>query len=162
MYIYWICRFCIFNKPLNETLVSVVHPTLMHTDEVIHVIMLVCFVWLSLCVQTFSITDPDIQRREIDGICVFFVLIGVVSFVTQMLQVQSAFTRLIASGILPVPPICVQGGGESHKRQPLFCQRNTFFIGKTLSYILQRCWNINSDVKVKLYYYYYVYMKIAK
>lgn len=41
-----------------------------------------------LCVlQTFAVTDPEAQRKEIDGICVFFVIVGVVSFFTQMLQV---------------------------------------------------------------------------
>lgn len=40
----------------------------------------------SQILATFSITDPVTQRREIDGICVFFVLVGVVSFFTQMLQ----------------------------------------------------------------------------
>lgn len=76
---------------------------------------------LSVCVQTFSITDPDVQRREIDSICVFFVMIGVVSFITQMLQVHSALTRLIASGLLPVPPCLCSRMGESHKRPLLFC-----------------------------------------
>lgn len=52
-----------------------------------------------LCVlQTFAVTDPEAQRKEIDGICVFFVIVGVVSFFTQMLQVaqQLALTWLIA------------------------------------------------------------------
>ncbi|XP_008276250.1 bile salt export pump isoform X2 [Stegastes partitus] len=40
----------------------------------------------SQILATFSITDPEAQRREINGICVFFVLVGVVSFFTQMLQ----------------------------------------------------------------------------
>uniref|UniRef100_A0A6Q2Y9K0 Bile salt export pump n=1 Tax=Esox lucius TaxID=8010 RepID=A0A6Q2Y9K0_ESOLU len=39
-----------------------------------------------LAVCTFSIPDPEVQRKEIDGICVFFVLVGVISFMTQMLQ----------------------------------------------------------------------------
>lgn len=38
--------------------------------------------------QTFAITDVVAQRKEIDGICLFFVLVGVVSFFTQMLQVE--------------------------------------------------------------------------
>uniref|UniRef100_A0A3P8SCV1 Bile salt export pump n=1 Tax=Amphiprion percula TaxID=161767 RepID=A0A3P8SCV1_AMPPE len=40
----------------------------------------------SQILATFSITDPVTQRREIDGICVFFVLVGIISFFTQMLQ----------------------------------------------------------------------------
>uniref|UniRef100_A0A3Q3VVZ1 Bile salt export pump n=1 Tax=Mola mola TaxID=94237 RepID=A0A3Q3VVZ1_MOLML len=40
----------------------------------------------SQILATFSITDPVVQRREIDGVCMFFVLVGVVSFFTQMLQ----------------------------------------------------------------------------
>ncbi len=31
--------------------------------------------------------DPLEQRREINGICLFFVVVGLVSFFTQMLQV---------------------------------------------------------------------------
>ncbi|CAK6965537.1 bile salt export pump-like [Scomber scombrus] len=40
----------------------------------------------SQILATFSLTDSDAQRREIDGICLFFVMVGVVSFFTQMLQ----------------------------------------------------------------------------
>uniref|UniRef100_A0A3Q3EZW1 Bile salt export pump n=1 Tax=Labrus bergylta TaxID=56723 RepID=A0A3Q3EZW1_9LABR len=40
----------------------------------------------SQILATFSVTDPVVQRREIDGICLFFVMVGVVSFFTQMLQ----------------------------------------------------------------------------
>ncbi|XP_047432399.1 bile salt export pump-like [Mugil cephalus] len=40
----------------------------------------------SQILATFSITDPGVQRREIDSICVFFVMVGVISFFTQMLQ----------------------------------------------------------------------------
>ncbi|XP_070711489.1 bile salt export pump [Pempheris klunzingeri] len=40
----------------------------------------------SQILATFSVTDPVAQRREIDSICVFFVMVGVVSFFTQMLQ----------------------------------------------------------------------------
>ncbi|XP_075873682.1 bile salt export pump-like [Nelusetta ayraudi] len=40
----------------------------------------------SQILATFSITDPDVQRREIDSVCLFFVMVGVVSFFTQMLQ----------------------------------------------------------------------------
>ncbi|KAI3365800.1 hypothetical protein L3Q82_000800 [Scortum barcoo] len=40
----------------------------------------------SQILATFSITDPVVQRREIDSICLFFVMVGVVSFFTQMLQ----------------------------------------------------------------------------
>lgn len=43
---------------------------------------------VSSSTQTFSMSDPVAQRREIDGICLFFVLVGVVSFFTQMLQVS--------------------------------------------------------------------------
>lgn len=98
--------------------------------------MLVYFVWLSLCVQTFSITDPDIQRREIDSICLFFVMIGVVSFVTQMLQVQSALTRLIASGLLPVPPVCVQGWGKVTKEYILYLKNLVLHPAEMLKYKL--------------------------
>lgn len=35
---------------------------------------------------TFSIPDPDDQRRQINGICILFVVIGVVSFFSQFLQ----------------------------------------------------------------------------
>ncbi|XP_039649298.1 bile salt export pump [Perca fluviatilis] len=40
----------------------------------------------SQILATFSVTDPVAQRKEIDSICLFFVVIGVVSFFTQMLQ----------------------------------------------------------------------------
>ncbi|NP_001118128.1 ATP-binding cassette, sub-family B (MDR/TAP), member 11b [Oncorhynchus mykiss] len=40
----------------------------------------------SQILATFSIPDPEAQRREINGICMFFVLVGVTSFITQMLQ----------------------------------------------------------------------------
>ncbi|XP_011482527.1 bile salt export pump [Oryzias latipes] len=40
----------------------------------------------SQILATFSVQDPAAQRREIDGICVFFAMVGVVSFFTQMLQ----------------------------------------------------------------------------
>ncbi|XP_053093947.1 bile salt export pump [Pangasianodon hypophthalmus] len=40
----------------------------------------------SQILATFSMPDPVAQRREIDGICLFFVLVGVISFFTQMLQ----------------------------------------------------------------------------
>uniref|UniRef100_A0A8C4HED8 Bile salt export pump n=1 Tax=Dicentrarchus labrax TaxID=13489 RepID=A0A8C4HED8_DICLA len=36
--------------------------------------------------------DPVAQRKEIDGICLFFVMVGVVSFFTQMLQ-SYAFSK---------------------------------------------------------------------
>uniref|UniRef100_A0A8C2I501 Bile salt export pump n=1 Tax=Cyprinus carpio TaxID=7962 RepID=A0A8C2I501_CYPCA len=37
-------------------------------------------------ILTFSMPDPVEQRREINGICLFFVVVGLVSFFTQMLQ----------------------------------------------------------------------------
>ncbi|XP_068612440.1 bile salt export pump [Brachionichthys hirsutus] len=40
----------------------------------------------SQILATFSITDSAVQKREIDSICLFFVMVGVVSFFTQMLQ----------------------------------------------------------------------------
>uniref|UniRef100_A0A671YCF6 Bile salt export pump n=1 Tax=Sparus aurata TaxID=8175 RepID=A0A671YCF6_SPAAU len=40
----------------------------------------------SQILATFAITDPVVQRREIDSVCMFFVAVGVVSFFTQMLQ----------------------------------------------------------------------------
>ncbi|XP_068165354.1 bile salt export pump-like [Antennarius striatus] len=40
----------------------------------------------SQILATFSITDTAVQRKEIDSICLFFVMVGVVSFFTQMLQ----------------------------------------------------------------------------
>ncbi|KAK3533490.1 hypothetical protein QTP70_023359 [Hemibagrus guttatus] len=40
----------------------------------------------SQILATFSMSDPVAQRREIDGICLFFVLVGVITFFTQMLQ----------------------------------------------------------------------------
>ncbi|XP_074483183.1 bile salt export pump isoform X2 [Sebastes fasciatus] len=46
----------------------------------------------SQILATFSVTDPVAQRKEIDGICVFFVMVGVVSFFTQMLQAY-AFSK---------------------------------------------------------------------
>ncbi|XP_031707885.1 bile salt export pump [Anarrhichthys ocellatus] len=46
----------------------------------------------SQILATFSITDPAVQRKEIDSICLFFVMIGVVSFFTQMLQAY-AFSK---------------------------------------------------------------------
>ncbi|XP_062869573.1 bile salt export pump isoform X2 [Trichomycterus rosablanca] len=40
----------------------------------------------SQILATFSMSDLVAQRKEIDGICLFFVLIGVISFFTQVLQ----------------------------------------------------------------------------
>ncbi|XP_034720284.1 bile salt export pump [Etheostoma cragini] len=40
----------------------------------------------SQILATFSVTDPVAQRKEIDSICLFFVIVGVISFFTQMLQ----------------------------------------------------------------------------
>ncbi|KAM4602093.1 bile salt export pump isoform 2-T2 [Polymixia lowei] len=40
----------------------------------------------SQILATFSISDPVAQRTEIDGICLFFVMVGLTSFFTQMLQ----------------------------------------------------------------------------
>ncbi|XP_051532212.1 bile salt export pump-like [Myxocyprinus asiaticus] len=40
----------------------------------------------SQILATFSMPDPVEQRREINGICLFFVLVGLISFFTQMLQ----------------------------------------------------------------------------
>lgn len=41
--------------------------------------------------QTFSIQDLDEQRRQINGICILFVSIGVLSFFSQFLQVFPQF-----------------------------------------------------------------------
>ncbi|KAJ4924302.1 hypothetical protein JOQ06_000542 [Pogonophryne albipinna] len=46
----------------------------------------------SQILATFSLTDTVAQRKEIDGICVFFVMVGVVSFFTQILQAY-AFSK---------------------------------------------------------------------
>ncbi|XP_068446529.1 bile salt export pump isoform X2 [Clinocottus analis] len=46
----------------------------------------------SQILATFSITDPVVQRKEIDSICLFFVMVGVVSFFTQMMQAY-AFSK---------------------------------------------------------------------
>ncbi|KAK1805692.1 hypothetical protein P4O66_001959 [Electrophorus voltai] len=43
----------------------------------------------SQILATFSMPDPVAQRREINGICLFFVLVGGISFFTQMLQAYS-------------------------------------------------------------------------
>ena len=60
--------------------------------------MWVCVcVSLNLCVcvcvsppeQTFSIPEPEAQKREINSICLFFVVVGLITFFTQMLQVLS-------------------------------------------------------------------------
>ncbi|KAJ8352304.1 hypothetical protein SKAU_G00237800 [Synaphobranchus kaupii] len=40
----------------------------------------------SQILATFSMTDPVAQRQEINGICLLFVFIGVISFFTQILQ----------------------------------------------------------------------------
>ncbi|XP_048341989.1 bile salt export pump isoform X2 [Sphaerodactylus townsendi] len=40
----------------------------------------------SQIIGTFSITDANEQRRQIDSICVLFVIVGVLSFLTQFLQ----------------------------------------------------------------------------
>lgn len=37
--------------------------------------------------KTFSILDEENQKNQINGVCVLFVLVGVVSFFTQFLQV---------------------------------------------------------------------------
>ncbi|XP_051957191.1 bile salt export pump-like [Xyrauchen texanus] len=40
----------------------------------------------SQILATFSMPDPVEQRREINGICLFFLLVGLISFFTQVLQ----------------------------------------------------------------------------
>ncbi|CAL8389153.1 unnamed protein product [Boreogadus saida] len=40
----------------------------------------------SQILATFSIQDPDKQEREINGICMFFVVVGLLSFFTQIIQ----------------------------------------------------------------------------
>lgn len=83
--------------------------------------------------QTFSITDPDVQRREIDSVCLFFVMVGVVSFFTQMLQVGG--TRMTA------PPAGVQGYGEGGKsRGTSFLLPNEYIVRmkKIPSHVLLR------------------------
>ncbi|XP_066503109.1 bile salt export pump-like [Hoplias malabaricus] len=40
----------------------------------------------SQILATFSMSDPVAQRKEINGICMFFVVVGLISFFTQMLQ----------------------------------------------------------------------------
>ncbi|KAL6469235.1 hypothetical protein MHYP_G00227590 [Metynnis hypsauchen] len=40
----------------------------------------------SQILATFSMSDPVAQRREINGICMFFVIVGLITFFTQMLQ----------------------------------------------------------------------------
>lgn len=85
-----------------------------------------CVLHDSVCLQTFSITDPVVQRREIDSVCLFFVMVGVVSFFTQMLQVKSALTGAMASALIPYTPCQCSRIRESHKRPPSFCQMNTF------------------------------------
>uniref|UniRef100_A0AAX7T9E2 Bile salt export pump n=1 Tax=Astatotilapia calliptera TaxID=8154 RepID=A0AAX7T9E2_ASTCA len=37
-------------------------------------------------ILTFSVQDPVAQRKEINSICLFFVVVGIVSFFTQLLQ----------------------------------------------------------------------------
>lgn len=37
--------------------------------------------------KTFSILDEENQKNQINGVCVLFVLVGVLSFFTQFLQV---------------------------------------------------------------------------
>uniref|UniRef100_A0A3B4GMP2 Bile salt export pump n=1 Tax=Pundamilia nyererei TaxID=303518 RepID=A0A3B4GMP2_9CICH len=40
----------------------------------------------SQILATFSVQDPVAQRKEINSICLFFVVVGIVSFFTQLLQ----------------------------------------------------------------------------
>uniref|UniRef100_A0A3Q4I5R2 Bile salt export pump n=1 Tax=Neolamprologus brichardi TaxID=32507 RepID=A0A3Q4I5R2_NEOBR len=40
----------------------------------------------SQILATFSVQDPVAQRKEINSICLFFVVVGIVSFFTQVLQ----------------------------------------------------------------------------
>uniref|UniRef100_A0AAR2K970 Bile salt export pump n=1 Tax=Pygocentrus nattereri TaxID=42514 RepID=A0AAR2K970_PYGNA len=40
----------------------------------------------SQILATFSMSDPVAQRREINGICLFFVIVGLITFFTQMIQ----------------------------------------------------------------------------
>ena len=40
-----------------------------------------------LCLQTFAIRDVNEQREQIDGICVLFCIVAVISFFSQFLQV---------------------------------------------------------------------------
>lgn len=41
----------------------------------------------SLCLQTFAIRDVTEQRRQINGTCVLFCIVAVISFFSQFLQV---------------------------------------------------------------------------
>lgn len=39
-------------------------------------------------VKTFGIVDLDEQRKQINGICVLFIIVAVTSFISQFLQVS--------------------------------------------------------------------------
>lgn len=51
----------------------------------------------SVCFQTFAIRDLDEQREQINGICVLFILVAVISFFSQFLQVCIRVCNIIKS-----------------------------------------------------------------
>lgn len=52
---------------------------------------------VSVCFQTFAISDLNEQRKQINGICVLFVLVAVISFFSQFLQVCIRVCNIIKS-----------------------------------------------------------------
>ncbi|KAF3857357.1 hypothetical protein F7725_009216 [Dissostichus mawsoni] len=69
----------------------------------------------SQILATFSLTDPVAQRKEIDGICVFFVMVGVVSFFTQMLQLLTRRLRRLGFHAMLGQEV---GWFDDHKNSP--------------------------------------------
>lgn len=48
---------------------------------------MLCYPFFFFPLKTFSILDEEEQKIQINGVCLLFVLVGIVSFFTQFLQV---------------------------------------------------------------------------
>uniref|UniRef100_H3DMY6 Bile salt export pump n=1 Tax=Tetraodon nigroviridis TaxID=99883 RepID=H3DMY6_TETNG len=116
-----------------------------------------CAALLSVCLQTFSITDPVVQRREIDSVCVFFVMVGVVSFFTQMLQVEFALTKAIASTLRTCTPcLCSRMRRSCSSNETLVLNARVKMIeyatGSQIGMIVNSLTNIGVAVLMSFYF----------
>lgn len=73
-----------------------------------------CFFVLSCPdVKTFGLTDLDEQRKQINGICVLFIIVAVISFFSQFLQVSIQFSSCSKQFLVTTPDtnnsICHEG-----------------------------------------------------
>lgn len=53
-------------------------------------------------VQTFAIRDLDEQRKQINGVCVLFVSVGIMSFFSQFLQVWFFWLYYLCINIITI------------------------------------------------------------